>query len=133
MAFFLNFLIDHACINAFLVGKHKGTWGNRKKTHLEFRKQLYHQLFEFSTQGKELRKKVMSLGTRRFDLVTHESILHYSKRQTCAWFSWLHKENRRFGEDVANIHNKRLNCTLWGCNRSVRKVPVLSHFMKIHL
>lgn len=76
--------------------------------------QLYHQLFEFSTQGKELRKKFMSLGTRRFDLVTHESILHYSKRQTCAWFSWLHKENRRFGEDVTNIHNKRLNCTLWG-------------------
>lgn len=47
---FFNFLIDHACINAFLIGKQKGSWGTRKKTHLEFRMQLYQQLFEFHTQ-----------------------------------------------------------------------------------
>ena len=110
------FILDHACINSFLVGKEKGTWGTRKKIHLEFRMQLYQQLFEFDTQGKEMRKKVMSLGTRRFDAVLHTSVLLSSKRRTSAWCSWIHKENRKFGEDITNnLHSKRPDCTLWGC------------------
>lgn len=105
-----HLIIDHACINAYLISKSFAP--SRETTQLKFRTRLYTQILE-NLEKSRVNEKLAAFSLRRFDEVEHVLVRLGRNRKTCAWCALVHHQVRRFkNEGLRSKDTKRPNCTL---------------------